>query len=197
MRITKWGEFGILSCVQIARRMYPETGAKISSDQNSVEPVPVGAAEIAAVLDIPLDYTQQILHRLRKAGVIKSVRGPRGGFLLSMPARELTLRTVLSASEGTTFDLICEEGPVHPSCAEPGRFCGLRGIWVELKTAIDNVLEHRTIQDIMVAEDQSGVTPVFDELVNVANRRDSADRPTLKVTIPPSFLAAAASGKKV
>jgi DNA-binding IscR family transcriptional regulator len=117
--------------------------------------------------------------------------------LLAKPAKELTLRTVLSAAEGTTFDLICEEGGVHPSCLEPGRFCGLRGIWVELKSAIDNVLEHRTIQDIMVAEDQSGITPVFDELVNVANKRDNSDRPTLKVTIPPSLMAAAASSKKL
>lgn len=162
--------------MQIARRMYPKSGTGADANLSGETPVPVGAAEIAAVLDIPLDYTQQILHRLRKADVIKSVRGPRGGFLLSRSPKELSLRVVLSASEGSTFDMICEEGPVHHTCAEDGRVCGLRAVWSELKSAIDSVLEGRSVYDVMLAEDNSGSPAVFEELVKVTPHSSSLGR---------------------
>ncbi|NLF25682.1 MAG: Fe-S cluster assembly transcriptional regulator IscR, partial [Deltaproteobacteria bacterium] len=65
MRITKWGEYGILCCLYLARH-----GSEHS----------VGALELSRERHIPLQYTQQILQRLRRGGVIESLRGPGGGY---------------------------------------------------------------------------------------------------------------------
>jgi len=131
MRITRWGEYGILCCLYLAQR-FPEAGA-------------VGAAEIASTQNIPIKYAQQILHRLRRGGVIKSVRGPHGGFLLSREPMNINLKDVLYAAEGDTFEIICENDPViHPNCACSEQ-CALHLVWTDLKSAVNQVLEGRTL----------------------------------------------------
>ena len=156
MRITKWGEYGILCCMHIARQS--------DSTRESTEK-PVGAADIAATQGLPLDYTQQILHRLRKGGVIKSVRGPRGGFMLSKSPSDISLREILHAAEGATFDVICEEEAVHENCCDPQRVCALRGVWQELKGCIDELLSRHSLAALIEREKASGKVGVFERIV--------------------------------
>lgn len=111
MRITRWGEYGILCCMYLARRLVPPGEASGGAA--------VGASEIADQQGIPTQYAQQILHRLRKGGVIKSVRGPHGGFLLNRPPEQINLYEILLAAEGHTFELICENDPIYPETCNP------------------------------------------------------------------------------
>ena len=136
MRITKWGEFGILCCLYLARR---------------AEKAPVGATDIAAAQMIPLQYTQQILQRLRKGKIIESVRGPHGGYRLVRTPAATTLREILYAAEGDTFENICEVNPVYPEMCG-NRACGLKVVWEDLKVAIDQLLEKRTLAEILILE---------------------------------------------
>lgn len=141
MRVTKWGEYGILCSLYIAR--------------NYVDG-PVGAAEIADGQQIPLQYTQQILQRLRKGNIIRSVRGPKGGYTLSEPPERTTLKAILYATEGDTFEVICDAHPVYSErCVDS--VCGLRPVWQELKTAVDSLLEQRTLAGIMRTEEESSI----------------------------------------
>lgn len=134
MRITRWGEYGVLCCIYLAQRH--RGGA-------------VGAAEIAKSQSIPLKYAQQILHRLRRGGVIKSVRGPHGGFLLSRDPQSINLRQIMEAAEGGTFCIICEAAPLsHPLCSAKGE-CQLAGVWQDMKVAVDKVLESRSVASLM------------------------------------------------
>ena len=80
MKITKWGEYGILCCVYLA--------------QNNGNRA-VGAGEISESQSIPLQYTHQILQRLRKGGIIESLRGPHGGYRLAKSAENTTLKDIL------------------------------------------------------------------------------------------------------
>ena len=142
MRVTKWGECGILCALHLAR--------------NYGEP-PIGAAEIAEAQGIDLPYTQQILHRLRKGDVIESVRGPKGGYKLQRPPAEISLKDILYAVEGDTFQIICDHSPLHPEIDAPSRCstresCGLHGVWQDLRTAIDHLLEERTLEDLIKSE---------------------------------------------
>ncbi len=109
----------------------------------------VGASEIAENQGIPTQYAQQILHRLRKGGVIKSVRGPKGGFLLAKPASEISLHHILTAAEGHTFELICESDPVHEQSCVHAEACGLRTIWEELQGTINTFLSNRSLASIL------------------------------------------------
>ncbi len=142
MRVTKWGECGILCALHLAKN-YGE--------------VAIGAAEIAESQGIDLPYTQQILQRLRKGDIIESVRGPKGGYKLLRPPAEITLKDILYAVEGDTFQVICEHSPLHPETDVPTRCstretCGLHGVWQELRDAIDKLLEERTLEDLIGKE---------------------------------------------
>lgn len=145
MRVTKWGECGILCALHLAKKFG--------------EPA-VGAAEIAETQGIDLPYTQQILQRLRKGDIIESVRGPKGGYKLQRPPKEITLKDILYAVEGDTFQVICEHAPLHPVADEPSRCstresCSLHEVWQELRVAIDKLLEERTLEDLVTSESGS------------------------------------------
>jgi len=172
MRITRWGEYGILCCLYLAldERKFlgdvpPSTGSaenqssagitsaaslrKESAGSGNTTSTAVGAAEIAENQGIPTQYAQQILHRLRKGGVIKSVRGPKGGFLLARPANEISLHQILLSAEGQTFELICENDPVHEQACVHADSCGLRNIWEELQGTINSFLSSRSLASVL------------------------------------------------
>jgi Rrf2 family protein len=138
MRVTKWGECGILCSVYLAQR-YGDGS--------------VGATEIAQSQGLDVQYTQQILQRLRRGGVIESERGPRGGYRLSRAPEDISLKDILYATEGDTFQIICDHSPVHPNpedgsqCATK-ETCGLHGVWQDIRIAIDKILEQRTLRDL-------------------------------------------------
>jgi Rrf2 family protein len=142
MRVTKWGEYGILCSLCLAEKH----GQKAA----------VGAAEIAEARRIPIQYTQQILHRLRKGGIVKSTRGPHGGFKLSKSPAETTLRDILCAAEGDTFEIICESRSSGANACSRRSFCGLKFVWQDLRSAINQVLEERTLATILKLQAGSG-----------------------------------------
>ena len=109
----------------------------------------IGAAEIATEQQIALDYAQQILQRLRKGGVIESVRGPHGGYRLARPASQITLGEILHAAEGETFQVICDSKPIDPARCCEGSVCNLRPIWHELRDHVNSFLASRTLQDVI------------------------------------------------
>ena len=84
MRITTWAEYGVICALHLAKR---------------ADDGPVTGRQIAAVEKLPADYVEQILLRLRRAGVVKSTRGARGGYSLAKPADETTIRAVIAAGE--------------------------------------------------------------------------------------------------
>ena len=68
MRITTWAEYGLICSLNLARR-YGDG--------------PVTGREIAAQERLPADYVEQILLRMRRAGIVTSVRGAHGGYVLA------------------------------------------------------------------------------------------------------------------
>ena len=155
MRITQWGEFGIHCAVFIARGQASGASA-------------VRAAEIAADQNIALDYTQQILQRLRKSKIVKSVRGPQGGYLLARPAHEITLRDLLEASEGDTFEIICETKPLNVDRCATGAHCNLRPLWFALKDHVNEFLIQYTLQQIV--DDTLGLPAVQEKPIQINAR---------------------------
>lgn len=135
MRITKWGEYAILFCIYLAKR--------------EKDSAPAGATEIGGVYNIPTQYAQQILHRLRKGNIIKSVRGPHGGFKLNKSPHETNLKEILYAAEGATFEVICENSTSKDSCSRMGSSCSLKYVWRDLKNSVDSLLEDTTLDSLI------------------------------------------------
>ncbi|HUQ47552.1 MAG TPA: Rrf2 family transcriptional regulator [Gemmatimonadaceae bacterium] len=134
MRITTWAEYGVICALHLARRTAKG---------------PVTGREIAAQEKLPADYVEQILLRLRRAGVIASTRGARGGYTLARPAAEISIRAVIHASELETFDLHCVSHPVETDRCSASHNCSIRPVWVLLQTKIDEVLQGVTLADLL------------------------------------------------
>ena len=134
MRITTQAEYGLICALHLARR-YGDG--------------PVTGREIASRERLPADYVEQILLRLRRAGVIASTRGARGGYTLARPADQISIRAVIHASELETFDLHCVSHPVETDRCSASHNCSIRPVWVLLQTKIDEVLESVSLADLL------------------------------------------------
>lgn len=134
MRITTWAEYGVICALHLAHREAEG---------------PVTGRDIAAQERLPADYVEQILLRLRRADVIRSVRGARGGYMLAKPATEITIRDVIHASELETFDLHCLSHPVGEDRCSASHSCSIRPVWLMLQQKIDDVLDSVHLSDLL------------------------------------------------
>ena len=137
MRVTTWAEYGLIVSVHLAHR----TGDG-----------PVAAREIAEREHLPADYVEQILLRLRRAGIVSSVRGARGGYRLARIPSEVTVKDVLDASEHGTFEVNCESHMVDPSRCCENAACAIRPVWFLLRQRIDEVLGAIRLSDLLGSE---------------------------------------------
>src|SRR5213594_1547420 len=92
MMFSTRAEYGVRVMVELARRGDEE---------------PVSLAEIADGDGLPLAYLEHLAARLRKAGLVQSRRGARGGYLLARPADEITMAEVVEALEGAIAPIEC------------------------------------------------------------------------------------------
>lgn len=107
---------------------------------------PVLIRDISARQGISKGYLEQLFIPLRAAGLVRGIRGARGGFMLSRPPKEIRLSEIILASEGSTAPVACVDEP--RLCRKSGE-CITRDIWVEMKRACDHVLESLTLQDLL------------------------------------------------
>jgi Rrf2 family protein len=139
VRITTLAEYGVICALHLARR----------ASQG-----PVTGRDIAARERLPVDYVEQILLRLRRAGLVRSTRGARGGYALARAAEAISVRDVIAASELTTFDLHCVSHPVEEERCSASHACSIRPVWVLLQQRIDDVLASVRLSDLLLEESE-------------------------------------------
>jgi Rrf2 family protein len=106
---------------------------------------PVKAEALAASQDIPVNFLENILGDLRRAGVVATLRGAEGGYRLARPASEITLADVIRPLDGP---LAAVRG-VRPEAVEyaaPTEH--LQDVWVAVRASLRSVLEAVTVQDV-------------------------------------------------
>ena len=91
-------------------------------------------------------YLEQILTPLKVAGLVRVVRGARGGFSLARPPSEIKLLEIIQIVEGSTAPVDCVDDTRVCSRSD---LCVTREVWAEMKAAIDTVLESITLQDLL------------------------------------------------
>ncbi len=139
MRITTLAEYGVICALHLAKR---------------VSEGPITGREIAASERLPVDYVEQILLRLRRAEIVRSTRGARGGYELAHGADTISIRAVIAASESTTFDLHCISHPVEEERCSAAHTCSIRPVWQLLQQKIDDVLEGIRLSDLLHEESE-------------------------------------------
>lgn len=109
---------------------------------------PVPITDIAARRDIPLQFLEQLFSTLRKAGILNSHRGVRGGFSFKMRPDEVSVLDVVRALDGNVAPAACTAG------AECGKIdsCVMSQVWSDLKDSVEEVLGSATISELAQRE---------------------------------------------
>jgi len=107
---------------------------------------PVDLREIANKQDISVKYLEQVFIPLRTAGLVKSVRGSKGGYVLAKPPAEIALKDVVEAFEGPIRLIECLN---DPALCEQSRACVTRDIWGEISQAIESVFGRITFEEMV------------------------------------------------
>jgi Rrf2 family protein len=149
-------EYGVRVMVELARRARP-------SPDGAGGVVPL--AEIAEHDGLPLAYLEHLVARLRKAGLIDSRRGSRGGYMLARPAEQITTAEIVEALEGTIAPIECisqgpdgtvvcarESGPAGGGRAGIDSYvCPTKLLWTKVRFSIVKALEDTTLADLVPA----------------------------------------------
>lgn len=107
---------------------------------------PVQIRAIAEHQEISGKYLEQLIAMLKSAGLVRSVRGPRGGYALSRPPSQITLKEVFQVLEGPIAPTECLE---HPEYCKRFADCATREIWKQLQDAVSSVLSSYTLADVI------------------------------------------------
>ena len=109
--------------------------------------VPVPLKETAKRQQISEKYLEQIISVLNKAGFVKSVRGPQGGYLLKKTPEEYTVGMILRLTEGSLAPVACLEDGAD--ICERCDTCETLEVWQELYNAVNKVVDGVTIADLV------------------------------------------------
>jgi Rrf2 family iron-sulfur cluster assembly transcriptional regulator len=109
---------------------------------------PVALADIAERQEISLSYLEQLFGKLRKGGLVKSVRGPGGGYLLAREAGEVRVSDIILAVDEPISATRCEAGSPHGCRVNKSR-CLTHDLWEELGNQIYLFLSSVSVADIM------------------------------------------------
>ena len=112
-------------------------------------PGPVKGDRIAEAQSIPLKFLENILIELRQAGLVRSQRGPEGGYWLERPASTISVADVMRAVEGP---LAAVRGEPPESLDYNGAAANLQPVWIALRASLRAVLEHVSLADIVAGE---------------------------------------------
>lgn len=142
MKITALEEYGLRCLVQLA---HGEGGS------------PLSAREVAAAEGLTVEYVTQLLVRLRRAGLVKSVRGSRGGFLLTRPPERMTMGDVSRALGEPLLDRLCASYTgTRATCIHDGAACGIHDFWADIAGKVHGVLDGYTLKDLAVRMAEDG-----------------------------------------
>jgi Rrf2 family protein len=105
--------------------------------------------EIAQAQAIPVSFLENILTQLRSAGIVRSQRGPEGGYWLARPPEEVSLAQVIRAVEGP---LVGVRGQRPEEISYKGSAESLQQVWIALRANLRKVLEHVTLAQVASGE---------------------------------------------
>lgn len=108
----------------------------------------VGQARLARELRIPPASLAQVLHRLRRAGLLNARRGPSGGVALARPSGEITVLEVVRAIEGAGLEGRCVLGLDDCSDQAP---CPAHPVWKRARALLERQLERRSLRDLVAS----------------------------------------------
>jgi len=130
MHVTAKADYAVRAVVELA---------------GSAQDAPRKVDDVARAQEIPVSFLENILTQLRSTGIVRSQRGPEGGYWLARPAEELNLAQVIRAVEGP---LVGIRGQRPEEVEYAGSATALKQVWIALRANLRKVLEHVTVADV-------------------------------------------------
>ncbi len=106
----------------------------------------VALNSIAERQDISLNYLEQVFSALRKAGLVKSIKGAQGGYMLSKNPENMTAGDILRVLEGTISVISEDEADIHRE--PPLRCCIRTAVWDKIDNAVNDYVDHVTLEEL-------------------------------------------------
>lgn len=132
MRLSARSEYGLLALIDLA-----------GAEDNR----PMATRDLAEARGIPSAFLEQLLADLRRAGLVRSTRGPRGGFTLARPSAEITALEIVEALEGSIVPSVCA-----PDACGRESGCAAASVWGNVSEAVRDALSSFTLSRL--AEEQ-------------------------------------------
>ena len=125
MQLSTRGRYGVRALYELARRY-------------GQGPVPL--REVAEAQNLPENYLEQLMAPLRKGGLVQSVRGAQGGYVLARDPAQITIADIVRLLDGPIGPETDREATGTPSVADP--------VWEAVRRAVTEVLEGTTLADL-------------------------------------------------
>ncbi|GBQ98660.1 Rrf2 family transcriptional regulator [Gluconacetobacter liquefaciens] len=111
-------------------------------------------SNIADQENIPRKFLETIMSDLRRAGLVTSQRGSLGGYRLARPADLITFADIIRVTDGPISMLPCVSRNFYERCEDCSseEACALRKVFAEVRTAVTDILEHRSLADALLLE---------------------------------------------
>ncbi|MGD9638003.1 MAG: Rrf2 family transcriptional regulator [Alphaproteobacteria bacterium] len=109
---------------------------------------PIAISDIASQQDIPQRFLENIMASLKNMGIVKSLRGKSGGYVLAKDTKEITVGEIISFFEGNFAPVLCKKANKVEDCPLIGN-CPLPQLWGEAQQALDNIYGKKTFFDLV------------------------------------------------
>lgn len=139
VKISTKGRYGLRAVIDIA--MFSEE-----------EPAPL--SDIAIRQNLPISYLEQLVAKLRKAGIVNSIRGAKGGYTLAKPAAEISVGDVLRALEGDLNPVDCAEITGGTTECSGSDLCVTKYVWKRISDSINNTVNTLMLSELMDESDR-------------------------------------------
>src|SRR5471032_1131274 len=161
MRLSTKGRYAVMAMADLAGH------ATELHDKSLDEIKPVALADIAERQDISLSYLEQLFAKLRRGGLVTSVRGPGGGYRLSRPSAELRIADIILAVDEPIAATRCKTGSTQ-GCTKTGARCVTHDLWEELGQQIHVFLSSVSLADVVERRVLGRSKPCNDSVAEVA-----------------------------
>ena len=133
MRFTTKTEYGLVCLIYMARH------AEIKMD-------PVTIKELVSAEGLSTAYTEKILQSLRASKIVTAQHGNHGGYVLGRAPSEITVKEIVEALEGATFDVFCEPDVRKEITCNHFPLCGIKPLWERTKGVLDEFFTGVTLE---------------------------------------------------
>lgn len=133
MKLSTKGRYGLRALIDLGLYSENET---------------VSIASIAARQNISESYLEQLIAKLRKAGLVTSVRGAGGGYKLAKPAAEISVGDILRALEGSLDPVECPGLKEESSCGG-SQFCVTKYVWQRINDSINQTVDEIKLEQLI------------------------------------------------